>query len=233
MTKKQIKKPISGSDIVPSDELKKHNVKKKCGNGDVKKHKKKLKKPVKTSKKPVKKTKKQVKSKSTDLRRPRSDCIGSSVDVAQAAKREIKPPLNVKLKKVELTFWDSVIGEFAKVNWTDHTLELAAMLARNMYSLEKCQRTISKEGESLWRSKVIPATDTAPAEVVKLSKYANPLKAFLVIYHTNVIALRRSLALHARGKDGEARDSGQRRQKERDIEKEFLDDENDLLARPE
>src|SRR3546814_13580601 len=44
------------------------------------------------------------------------------------------------------SFWHSVIAEFARSEWTDHQLEMAAMLARAMADLEREQYELRAEG---------------------------------------------------------------------------------------
>ena len=186
----------------------------------------------KTNKKKITATKKRVPSKKSTTRKCRTDSISLAVETAQASLREINPPDNVYLQEDDLKHWDSIIAEFAKVDWTDHTLELAAMLATNMRASVAAMRRLDKEGITLQRKQVIPATSNTSARVVILSVYANPVKSFLDMYNKNIIAFRRSLSLHARGQEGETRDVAKRRAAAKEIENSFVDDDDDLLARP-
>lgn len=186
----------------------------------------------KTNKKKITATKKRAPSKKSTTRKRRTDSISLAVETAQASLREILPPNNVPLQEDELKHWDSIIAEFAKVDWTEHTLELAAMLAMNMRGAVVSMRRLDKEGITIPRKQVIPATSNSSARVVVISVYANPVRGFLDMYNKNIIAFRRSLSLHARGQEGETRDVAKRRAAAKEIENSFVDDDDDLLARP-
>ncbi|MNI36100.1 hypothetical protein D3C73_901410 [compost metagenome] len=60
---------------------------------------------------------------------------------------------------------------------------------------------------------------------------ANPRKSIVQMHAGSILSFRRSLALHARAVQGEARDAAKRREAAKDIEGDNpLED--DLLARP-
>lgn len=150
-------------------------------------------------------------------RRARSDSQARAVEVMAAATKPIEPPSNVPLQKRDLPFFASVIAEFARVEWTAHQLELAAMLARAMADLEYEQRMLRKEG--------------ATAVSLKGTPVVNPRKQVVQMLSGTILSFRRSLSLHARAQGGEARDLGKRRANDRDIEGDNpLDD--GLLAKP-
>lgn len=193
----------------------------------------------KTAKKVQKSAKTAPKTRKKAQRIPsgsRSDGVQAAVDVVQAVFDDITPPDHVKLKKVEMVFWDSIINEFAKIEWSDHTLELAAMLARNMYAYEKAQRKLAKEGEVLERKaiKKAPKDSGQEDEVVVTGYFANPIKSFIKMYHENILSLRRSLSLQARVKNGEPRDVAKKRDAAKATEQSIndLDDKMSLIARP-
>jgi len=172
--------------------------------------------PKKAQKVPIKNKKK---------KKERIDSISETVNVAQNALKSIEPPMHVPLRKAEMKFWYSIINEFSLAEWTDHTLEMAAFLCRNMYDLDLETRKMRREGSVLERKQVIPAIkdkDTKEiiekAKTVTVSTYLNPRKQMIDTYTKNVIALRRNLSLHARATEGESRDVGARRSKSKDIE---------------
>src|SRR3546814_691179 len=72
-------------------------------------------------------------------RKQRIDSATAAVKVMQGATREIAPPAHVRMSEEDWPFWHSVIAEFARSEWTDHQLEMAAMLARAMADLEREQ----------------------------------------------------------------------------------------------
>jgi hypothetical protein len=130
---------------------------------------------------------------------------------------EIVPPSNVPLDKCDLPFFASVIGEFARSEWTVHQLELAAMLARTMADLAREQQELRREGAVLMTPRGTPVV--------------NPRKTVVQMHAGSILSFRRSLSLHARAQGGEGRDVAKRREGARAIEGDNpLDDE--LLARP-
>ena len=150
-------------------------------------------------------------------RKQRIDTTAAAVEVARAAQAEIHPPSNVPLDAGDLPFFASVLGEFARSEWTAHQLELAAMLARTMADLEKDQRLMRIEGPVIATEKGTPVV--------------NPRKTVIQMNASIILSYRRSLSLHARAQGGEARDVGKRRSGAMEIEA-GMNDGDDLLARP-
>lgn len=148
------------------------------------------------------------------MKRLRVDSVTKAVEAAQASSRCIEPPSNVPLLEEDLPFFASVIAEFARAEWTEHQLELAAMLARTMADVEREQRTVRAEG-------FIAVRENG-------TTVENPRSRIVKGLTGDILSLRRSLSLHARAKNGEARDVGKRRAQAK--ANEF--DEDELLARP-
>lgn len=204
-----------------------------------KKGKKESKKSAKESQKPVKKNNINGTTAKTG-RKQRTDSIQHHVTAAQGAYLTLSPPENVKLLKKELDFFNAIIDEFAKIEWTKHTLQMAAMLARHMYALEIQQRKLRSEGDLLDRKQIIPAIKDKStgkiiekAKAVVISQYLNPRKSNIQMYSDLIVKFRRSLSLHARGQQGETRDITARRTASKSAERSMIDDDDDdLLARP-
>ena len=154
---------------------------------------------------------------SNRARRQRADTVAAAVSTMIAAQREIVPPAHVRMDEGDAPFWRSVIAEFARSEWTDHQLELAAMLARAMADMEREQFELRGEGS-------VMATDRGTPVV-------NPRKAVVQMLSSTILSIRRSLSLHARAQGGEARDVAKRRGIAKGVEAaNVLDDE--LIARP-
>lgn len=151
-------------------------------------------------------------------RKQRVDTTAATVKIMQGANREIVPPSHVPLDDCDWPFWESVVAEYARAEWTEHQLELAAFLAKDMADAERNRREIREEGE------VLTATGKA-----------NPRCNVLVAIGNRILATRRSLSLHARAK-GEARDIGKRKAAAREQENaargQAGEEEDDLIARP-
>ena len=121
----------------------------------------------------------------------------SAIRIIQGANRELAPPGHVRLQDEDWPFWHSVIAEFARAEWTDHQLELAAFLARDMTNLEREQFELRREGS-------VVATERGTPVV-------NPRKAVVQATASTILSMRRSLSLHARAQGGEAREVGKRK----------------------
>ncbi|WP_198158509.1 hypothetical protein [Sphingomonas hankookensis] len=130
----------------------------------------------------------------------------------------IRPPAHVQLEEQDEPFWRSVIAEFARSEWTDHQLELAAMLARKMSDLEALQRQLRTEGFTTMNASGSPMS--------------NPLIQSVRMFDASILSTRRSLSLHARASAGEPRDVAKRRAAAKGIEADNAGDDDDLLARP-
>lgn len=150
-------------------------------------------------------------------RKARIDSAAEAVRVMAKATAEIDPPANVPLDAEDLPFFESVIAEFARSEWSSHQLELAAMLARTMADLEREQRELRAEGSVMATEKGTPVV--------------NPRKTVVQMHASSILSFRRSLSLHARAQAGETRDVGKRRSAAKGIELgNPLND--DLLASP-
>src|SRR3546814_9700744 len=79
-----------------------------------------------------------------------------ALPILQGATREIAPPAHVRMSEEDWPFWHSVIAEFARSEWTDHQLEMAAMLARAMADLEREQYDLRAEGSVMTSERGTP-----------------------------------------------------------------------------
>lgn len=128
-------------------------------------------------------------------RRLRIDGPAAAVEVMMAM-REIRPPSHIRLADEDWPFWHSVIAEFGRSEWTDHQIELAALLARTMADAEREQFELRREGSVI----------TRPSGVTVV----NPRSRTLAGLMSEILALRRSLALHARARGGDVRNIARR-----------------------
>lgn len=151
-------------------------------------------------------------------RRARADSRTSAVTAMQAAGRVIQPPADIFMDARERVIFDEIAAEFPKVELTEHQLRLAALLAKEMSACAEAQGILREEGSVLTNSRG--------------NRVLNP-RARIVQQHTAaILSMRRSLALHARAKEG-----GDNRliARHREIQKgneQLLDDQEDLLAKP-
>ena len=151
-------------------------------------------------------------------RRDRIDSAEVTTRILRGAVSELSPPSHVPLDEMDWPFWHSVVAEFARSEWTEHQLELAAMLARTMATLEQEQRTLRSEGMIATR--------------VNGTSVENPRARAVKSLTGDILSLRRSLALHARARSGDSRNDGTRKEAGRAREKAALGEDDDLIARP-
>lgn len=148
-------------------------------------------------------------------KKARVDSVSEAVRIASAVSDDVAPPENVPLDAGDMPFFNNVISEYARAEWTAHQLELAAMLARTMADLVREQALLREEG--------------GVAKSEKGTPVANPRKAIVQMHASSILSFRRSLALHARAVKGEARDVAKRRDAAKDIE-EAASVDDELLA---
>jgi hypothetical protein len=149
-------------------------------------------------------------------RKPRIDSSAAAVRIMQGSTRQVQPPAHVPLDACDWPFFENVIEEFARSEWTEHQIELAAMLARTMATLEQEQRTLRIEG-------MIAVRENG-------TSVENPRTRVVKSLTGDILSFRRSLALHARARSGgDNRNAGTAKEQGRGLQAQ-LDDE--LLARP-
>lgn len=148
-------------------------------------------------------------------KKSRVDSVAEAVRIASAAAEEITFPENVPLEEGDVPFFKNVIAEYARAEWSAHQLEIAAMLARTMADLVREQDLLRSEGAVAYSEKGTPL--------------ANPRKSIVQMHASSILSFRRSLALHARAIQGEARDSAKRRDTAKEIEA-GASTNDDLLA---
>lgn len=148
-------------------------------------------------------------------RKARIDSAAEAVRIMAGSRRELTPPSHVPLDDMDWPYWHNVVAEFARAEWTEHQLELAAMLARTMANLELEQRTLRAEGYV--------------SQSLKGTPVVNPRSLAVKAMTGDILSLRRSLALHARARSGDNRDAAKQRDMGRNVETETDDD---LLAAP-
>lgn len=150
-------------------------------------------------------------------RRQRIDSAAGAVSTMAAAARDLSPPAHLRLRKGDKPFWDAVIAEKPKSEWTDSDLAVAANLARAMADAERVAGYSVVGGGNVNQSKLLATIEISD----KLAR--------------RIVTLRRALGLDNRAKNGEQRDVDRRRQHASEIEggrNPMADDGDGLLARP-
>lgn len=148
-------------------------------------------------------------------RRQRIDSAAGAVATMAAAARDLSPPKHIKLRRGDLPFWNAVIAERAKSEWTDADLSVAANLARTMADAERIAAFPVDGGGHIRTAALIATIGVAD----KLAR--------------RIVTLRRALGVDSRAKNGEQRDVNKRRDHALGLEADLSAvDDDDLIARP-
>ncbi len=150
-------------------------------------------------------------------RRQRIDSAAGAVATMAAAARDLSPPAHLRIRKGDLPFWDAVIAEKPKSEWTDSDLAVAANLVRAMADAERVAGYSVVGGGNINGAKLLETIDVSD----KLAR--------------RIVTLRRALGLDNRSKNGEQRDVNKRREHANEIEagrNPLAEDGDSLLASP-
>lgn len=115
----------------------------------------------------------------------------------------------------DMPFFENVVSEYARAEWTQHALEIASILARTLCDLEREQFLLREEGS-------IAKTD-------KGTPVANPRKTIVQMHAGSILSLRKSLGMDARAKD-DGREAAKKKNKAKSQE---LSIDDDLIATPQ
>ena len=151
-------------------------------------------------------------------KRNRSDSAAEQVRHLSAP--DVKLPPHVYLREQDWPFWKSIIEARAADSWNAVDLENAANLARCKSDIDRLQKEIDREGDTI--------TNQRGTEVV------NPKHALLETLSRRAVALSRMLHVHAEATQGRARDTGQRTKAERETKDKAkaAKDDDGLIAPP-
>ena len=118
--------------------------------------------------------------------------------------------------KTDLPFFTNVLSEFARSQWSEHALEIAAMMARTMADLNSEQQALRLEGYIVQRQNG--------------TTVENPRQRIVKSLTGDLLSLRRSLGVNARARE-EAHVANKKTQIAKVIEANAPVDDG-LLARP-
>lgn len=158
-------------------------------------------------------------------RKLRTDSTTEMLRIAQGAQKQIAPPSHIPMQDMDWPFWHNVVNEYARADWTEHQLELAAILARALADLEENQRLLRVEGTVCERE-----IKDKEGHVKYIQQIENVRVRTVNGMMSQVLSMRRSLALHARAKSGSNTDAAKQRTAGKATEDRFSGDEDRLLA---
>jgi hypothetical protein len=140
------------------------------------------------------------------VRKSRLDGVTGIVELSSQIKT-ITWPSNISKVEGSQVHFDKVIAEQATALWTEHKIELAAMLASSMALFETERQTLIQEGRVLVNQAGNMVT--------------NPRVATTRDLWSEIIQGRRSLAIHEVAKAGNPVDRQKRNQLAQEIEARF------------
>ena len=150
-------------------------------------------------------------------RNTRITSIAERVKIAQAASKLVNPPPHVPLTEADEPFWNNIIAEKTRSEWTNHDLEVAALLARSMRCMVEEEGKMQVEGAVL--------------TTVGGNKCQNPRARLIGDLNSRIMKYRQTLGIHSRAKQGEPRDVKRRRANAMELENE-LAITDPLFAKP-
>jgi hypothetical protein len=116
-------------------------------------------------------------------RRARVDSKESAVLAFVHAGKKINPPDDIEFSDADSVIFDEIITEFANVDWSRHAVRLACLLARTIADMQEDQKELRDEGSVIQNDRG--------------NYMMNPRRTACQGYATQIIQLRRTLALHA------------------------------------
>lgn len=164
-------------------------------------------------------TKRWMMKKPNDSRKVRADSKEEAVRTFIAANKVVEPPKGMDFTKEQRVIFDEVIAEFAKIDWSDHSIRLAALLARSIDMLDDAQTALADEGLTSMSQRGTPCI--------------NPNLSASNMLSGQIMSLRRTLALHATAGSSKA-DTGKRRgiHKSQENDSPLTDDPDNLINTP-
>ena len=121
------------------------------------------------------------------MARKRTDSKENAAQIMAKSAVPITVPSNVTLSETDIPFYHNVIGEFARSQWTENALEIAAMMARTLHDLDAEQQELREEGYIAVRENGTTAENPRTRIVKKLT--------------FDLLFLRRSLGVNARAQN--------------------------------
>jgi hypothetical protein len=130
-------------------------------------------------------------AKDKKTRASRVDSKEKAVETFKNANKIIEPPSDIAFTNQQHMAFSEVIDEFANVDWSRHSIRLAAALARALIEYQSLQDDLINEGY------------TVPSGRNGDGVSMNPKMSACNMLASQIMNLRRTLALHAlAGKNG-------------------------------
>ena len=146
------------------------------------------------------------------MAKTRSDSVTAAVKAAQAASLgPIAPPAHIRLRDIDIPYWNCIVLARAADTWTDIDLAHAANLAHCQADINRIQEELEDEDDII--------TNTKGTQVV------NPKHALLNTLSVRSMALSAKLHVHAAATVGRSADAGKKLAVEENSRASVSDDE--------
>lgn len=146
------------------------------------------------------------------MAKTRSDSVTAAVKAAQAASiGPIAPPAHIRLRDIDIPYWNSIVQARAVDTWTDIDLAHAANLAHCQADINRIQEELEDENDII--------TNAKGTAVV------NPKHALLNTLSVRSMALSAKLHVHAAATVGRSADAGKKLAVEKESRNAVSDDE--------
>jgi hypothetical protein len=147
----------------------------------------------------------------------RSDSLTAAVSSAQAASLgPLKPPAHIRLRDIDVPYWNCIVLARAADTWTDIDLAHAANLAHAQADINRIQQELEHENDIVRNAKG--------------TLVVNPKHALLNTLSVRSMALSAKLHVHAAATVGKSEDAGRKLAGEKAARKADTGDD-DLIPR--
>lgn len=152
-------------------------------------------------------------------RKARRDSQAEKAKIVQGVSLKLSVPESIPLCERGRVFFEEILEEQAKSEWTRHNLSFAAQIASLMAMVQKLREQVDAEGYTIVNVSERGSTTRS-----------HPLLGSIATFSSMVVSMRRSLALHARGRaKGDNRNAAAQRKFAKQLEDEAFDEDDDDL----
>lgn len=131
------------------------------------------------------------------MAKTRSDSVTTHIKAAQAAALgPIAPPAHIRLRDIDIPYWNCIVLARAADTWTDIDLAHAATLAHAQADINRIQAELEDEKDIIVNHKG--------------TKVVNPKHALLNTLNVRAMALSAKLHVHAAATVGRSADASKR-----------------------
>lgn len=140
------------------------------------------------------------------MAKTRSDSVTAAVKAAQAASLgPVKPPAHIRLRDIDIPYWNCIVNARAADTWTDIDLAHAANLAHCQADINRIQEELEDEEDIVVNSKGTPVVNPKYSLVNTLSVRSMSLSAKLHVHAAATVGRSadagKKLAVEAESRD--------------------------------